>query len=761
MSFIGSRLEKSVPYSPNDPILPLKATTFKGPGCVLSNFFPCSLVLFGRTFNSSEQAYQYKKALNFEDFPTASQILQAEKASRCRSLTRHLQHDSWDAIKVGVLEHVVRAKLEQVPQYRQALLDAEDLIVEAVPGEFFWSAGLSSHDVIRCVPSQWPGRNVMGMIHMLIRNELRSSMNQPSSSVSVPPLMSLSVQKAPKRSSSLLEATDPQMINKPADRTLEVQPAKKARTRQKQGCPLSDIVPCCQPTVDRIERHLGRHHLPSVLVTEKDKSGLERCFEVNNFLQKLCKAVGVTSSEQLLPKAQELIKSSTLTKSYSIQPLQVSLVREFHQFLGHPLPIGEIDLVSPNCVAALMYWVNVVLIIRSLPKDTIFPLLDIPWCPGPSTSDRTSGPPKPIEPAVIPKQGPSTSFKTAVSSTVGSTGETTGPSVRPKSYSAAVSTPAATVGSRTESKPTATIVCRDVRLYNPDGTLRVNPCFDNPTPIVEYGTDCHFHLDLLSKRKGSHKLNKLIEDLDPKQKFALLVTCFCFPNTNPDVFRQQIIGDSRMRVCFGLHPKAASHAITYPSFWQHLRVFLRTYPKVVAIGEVGLDFSVSNPSEKDQTSVLSDIVRLASETKLPLVIHCRDAKHSEPSADKKCIDVLKCILPAQHRIYKHCVTGYREAKLWLDHFPNTYFGINGILLMSPSEPGKKHNYIEEAAIRLPLDRLFLESDAPFLHPSGKKVCNSPAIIFRVAERIACLRGKDITTSDVLAQTRKNARSFFS
>ena len=79
--------------------------------------------------------------------------------------------------------------------------------------------------------------------------------------------------------------------------------------------------------------------------------------------------------------------------------------------------------------------------------------------------------------------------------------------------------------------------------------------------------------------------------------------------------------------------------------------------------------------------------------------------------------------------------------------------------MSPSDPGKKHNYIEEAAIRLPPDHLFLESDAPFLHPNGKKVCNRPAIIFRVAERIACLKGKDITTFDVLAQTRK--KSFFS
>ena len=77
--------------------------------------------------------------------------------------------------------------------------------------------------------------------------------------------------------------------------------------------------------------------------------------------------------------------------------------------------------------------------------------------------------------------------------------------------------------------------------------------------------------------------------------------------------------------------------------------------------------------------------------------------------------------------------------------------------MSPSEPGKKHYYIEEAAIRLPLDHFFLESDAPFLHPNGKKVCNSPAIVF--TERIACLKGKDITTSDVLVQTRKNAKAF--
>ena len=296
MSFIGSRLEKSA--RSGLATLPLKATTFQGAGCVLSNFFPCSITIFGRTFNSFEQAYQYKKALHFKDFGTAQKILKSNKASECKKLAKHLSHPSWDAIKVGCLEYIVREKLDQVSVYRQALLEAEDVIIETVPGDTFWSCGLPTHEAISRAPSQWPGKNVMGMIHMMLRDELThqvptsmamptpttssvsasqsvtpsvrsvasksdtfssrppaisasrpsvvpSTSTRPSASKTVsspivkpPPLMSLPI----KRPISLLQKPDVKTPGTPTD-----PPKKRPRNRPTFHCPLSDILLCNSP----------------------------------------------------------------------------------------------------------------------------------------------------------------------------------------------------------------------------------------------------------------------------------------------------------------------------------------------------------------------------------------------------------------------------------------------------------------------------------------------------------------------------------
>ena len=413
------------------------------------------------------------------------------------------------------------------------------------------------------------------------------------------------------------------------------------------------------PSTDRIERHIGRQHIPSFLVCTKDFSGLERCLEVNNFLLRLSKAVGVSSLSDLLAKVKDMAKPSDPNRAYPIQPMQMELVKEFHEFLGDPMPSADIDLGSPNCTAALAYWVNVVSVIRSLPQHVVYPFLGISWCRGPP-SDRPAPSPQ------TAREGPSTPSSVVVPSSKEET--VVGPSVRPRTYAATVASSRPQTESTTtppidKPKPVATIVCRDIRLYNPDGYLKENPCFDDTPTNIEYATDCHSHLELVSKRMKTNKLDKLIGSPPASKKFKTIVTCFCFPESDPESSRKTIQIDPRIKVCLGLHPKAARYAIDFPQFIQSIKNMTRTYPKVVGIGEVGFDFTVKTPSVEEQTKVLSDFARLAKETGLPLVLHCRDAKSSTPMADKMCIDVLGKYISPQHRLYKHCLTNYRDARL--------------------------------------------------------------------------------------------------
>ena len=750
----------------NQSVLPLRTTTFKGAGCVLSNFFPCSVTIFNITFTSTEQAYQYRKALFFQDLGLAQQVLGSNTASQCKAVTKSLVDRSWDAIKVSVLEHIVRAKLAQVPAYRQALLAAEDLIIESVPGDTFWSCGLLAREAVNTFPAQWPGRNVMGRLHMMLRSELLDTGAHAQSSlvpsVPAPPVRVLS--PPTKRVRSLLDGLD----SLPASREgpVTVPPSKKARRHAKVPCPLQGLVPCGQPSVDRVERHLGRQHSLACLVSDKGVSNQDRCKEVSKFLLSLAARFGLTSLQALLGKLQASIRPSDPLRAYSVQPLQLTLVRGYHHFLGDMMPVGDINVLAPNCVAALSYWVNVVCLLRLLPRGVVCQLLGVTGCSGtPSVGGVVSLPSTKVQvPSVVvsaPK--PLVGSRGTASSSVASAG------VSRVSYAAVVATPRSTpivtssqasaqstpvvssqASAATKPAPKGEITCRDIRYYNPDGTLRAKPLLDNPSSSgsVEYGTDCHFHAEIIADRLRTNQLNKLVGTLPASKKFGMLVTCFCFPSANPELLRSQIQADPRMYVCIGLHPKVAQHGIRFPGFVDHVRGMIKSYPKVVGIGEVGIDLSCKGPSESVQTKVLSQFTKLADETGLPLVIHCRDAVKAPPRADRLCVDVVGKILSPQHRVYRHCLTGYREASEWLNRFPKTVFGVNGKLLKPGSGP------VEEAVIRLPLKSLVLESDAPFLHPNGSQVCNTPVTIFDVADRIAQL--KKVRRSVVLSATSENA-----
>jgi len=167
--------------------------------------------------------------------------------------------------------------------------------------------------------------------------------------------------------------------------------------------------------------------------------------------------------------------------------------------------------------------------------------------------------------------------------------------------------------------------------------------------------------------------------------------------------------------------------------------------KVVAIGEVGLDYYYEHSPKEVQQKRLRDLVRLAREVKLPLVIHCRDAfedcfKILDEEEGWKCGGVFHCYtgdLPTAKKIIKK---GF-------------YVSFSGIVTF------KKSTSLQGVVKNLPRDRYLIETDCPFLTPEphrGKK--NEPAFVRLVAQKIAEIKSLDV--SDVERISARNTKELF-
>ena len=168
--------------------------------------------------------------------------------------------------------------------------------------------------------------------------------------------------------------------------------------------------------------------------------------------------------------------------------------------------------------------------------------------------------------------------------------------------------------------------------------------------------------------------------------------------------------------------------------------------KVVAIGEIGLDFYYDKESKELQKKVLSEQIIYASKHNLPIVFHVRDAMG----------DFFEIITNLAQK-YKfrgaiHSFSGSVEtAKLFIDM--GFLFGINGIVTFNNA------NKILDVVKFLPLDKILIETDSPYLTPvpfRGKP--NRPEYVIYVAQKIAEIKNIDI--ADVLDITSKNAINFF-
>ena len=248
--------------------------------------------------------------------------------------------------------------------------------------------------------------------------------------------------------------------------------------------------------------------------------------------------------------------------------------------------------------------------------------------------------------------------------------------------------------------------------------------------------DTHAHLD------GSEYGGDL-EDVLARAAAAAVVTVVCAgqDEATSRATLELAVRHDAVQPAVGVHPHLASTA----GDMDWLATLARD-PRVVAIGECGLDYHYDFSPRDVQRQVFARQLELAAELSKPIIIHCRESEDD-------LIEHLRRYYARDRRAVVHCFTGtYDFGKALIDEF-DVYLGIGGAVTF------KKAEALHDAGARLPLERLVLETDCPYMTPAphrGKR--NEPAYLALTCARLAELRGVSV---DVIANaTTANARRLF-
>lgn len=187
----------------------------------------------------------------------------------------------------------------------------------------------------------------------------------------------------------------------------------------------------------------------------------------------------------------------------------------------------------------------------------------------------------------------------------------------------------------------------------------------------------------------------------------------------------------------GLHP---IHAVNEEFIREDYRVLAKS-SKVVAVGEIGLDYKAEYVSSKEkQKEVFLKQLDLAKKLNLPVIFHCR-------MAHKDVIALLQRYNKGIRGVI-HCFTGsWTEAQKYLDM--GFCLGFNGIIFKLD---------LDKVIEKTPLDRILVETDCPYLSPPQASERNEPLNVKYIAEKIAEVKGKGY--EEITGQTTKNAKELF-
>ncbi|AZV61879.1 TatD family hydrolase [Peribacillus frigoritolerans] len=249
--------------------------------------------------------------------------------------------------------------------------------------------------------------------------------------------------------------------------------------------------------------------------------------------------------------------------------------------------------------------------------------------------------------------------------------------------------------------------------------------------------DTHVHVN-------AEQFNEDLEDVIERAKEAGVDNMVVVGFDRPTIIRAMELIETYdfMYAAVGWHPVDAIDMTEDDLQWIEE---LSHHPKVVAIGEMGLDYHWDKSPKDVQMEVFRKQIRLAKKVGLPIIIHNREA-----TAD--IVNILKEEEASRVGGIMHCFSGSAETALECINM-NFYISLGGPVTFKNAKKPK------EVAAAVPLDRLLIETDCPYLAPHpyrGKR--NEPSYVKLVAEQIAEI--KQLTIEEVSQATTENAKKLF-
>ncbi len=248
--------------------------------------------------------------------------------------------------------------------------------------------------------------------------------------------------------------------------------------------------------------------------------------------------------------------------------------------------------------------------------------------------------------------------------------------------------------------------------------------------------DTHAHMDDASFDEDRESLLAAL----PQQGIGLLMNpgCSLASSCNASRLSQQY---DYIYAAVGSHPDAADEV--NDGVLEEYRMLCKQNPKIKAIGEIGLDYHYEDFPREIQQQAFRSQMALARELGLPVIVHEREAHKDGMKIVEEFPDVTGVF---------HCYSGSAEMAKWLVK-RGWYIGFTGVLTF------KNARKAVETASALPLDRVVLETDCPYMSPEpfrGKR--NDPGRLYRMAEKLAEIRG--LSVEEIHAVTMENGKRLY-
>ena len=248
--------------------------------------------------------------------------------------------------------------------------------------------------------------------------------------------------------------------------------------------------------------------------------------------------------------------------------------------------------------------------------------------------------------------------------------------------------------------------------------------------------DTHAHMD---DRAFDEDRGALLAAL-PEQGLALLMNPGCSLESSRNVVKIAANYDY-LYAAVGSHPDVADEV--NEAVIEEYRELCKLNPKVKAIGEIGLDYHYEDIPRDIQLKAFRMQMELARELSLPVIVHERDAHEDGMAVVREFPEVTGVF---------HCYSGSAEMARQLVNM-GWYIGFTGVLTF------KNARKAVEVASSIPLDRIVLETDCPYMAPEpfrGKR--NDPGKLYRMAERLAEIRG--LTVEEIHNITLENGKKLY-